>query len=166
MEFDTKVKQVFRLNADVSSKKDLDGVCGELWDVFKSSSKEVGEAGGGQFWLDYSNMFCTRYLICDIVDVSPDDQPEGEKRNYRVKIFSAKKLGYIADVVLALLAVGFMWCLSKVVVPEPDSLYVILMVAAAALAGLICAYISRPFGVRESAVLKDKIQSGIGFDKK
>lgn len=166
MEFDTKVKMVSRGNADVSSMKDIDGFCGELWEVFKASSKNVAEAGGGQFWLDYSNMLSTRYLICDVTDVSPDDLPENEKRNYRIRICSAKKLGYIADLVLALLAIGFMWCLSKVVVPEPDSLYVILMVAVAALAGLICAYISRPFGISEAAALKAKIQVGIGYDNK
>ena len=158
MEFDTKVKQVLRCSADASSNKDLDGFCQDMWDVFKASSKEVGESGNGQFWLDYSTMLCTRYLICDVNDVTPEDNMEGEKRNYRIRICSAKKLGYIADVVVALLAIAFMWCLSKVVVPEPESLYVILMVAVAAAAGLICAYISRPFGIREAAALKAKIE--------
>lgn len=158
MEFDTKVKQVLRCSADTSSNKDMDGFCQDMWGVFKASSKGVGEAGGGQFWLDYSSTLCTRYLICDITDVTPEDQPGEEKRNYRIRICSAKKLGYVADVVVALLAIAFMWCLSKVVVPEPESLYVILMVVVAAAAGLICAYFSRPFGMREALALKSKIE--------
>ena len=160
MEFDTKVKQVVRCSADASSPKGLDGFCEDLWTVFKASSKEVGEAGGGQFWLDCSSAFCTRYLICDVFDVSPtDDVSEADLHNYRVRISSAKKLSYAADVVLAILAIGFMWCLSKVVVPQPESIYIIIMVAIGAVAGLICAYISKPFGAVEAAALCKKIEN-------
>lgn len=159
MEFDTKVKQVLRCNADVSSPKDMDSFCAGLWELFKASSKNVGEAGGGQFWLDYSTMLSTRYLICDVNDVSPEDLADGELHNYRIRICSAKKLGLIADVILALLAVGFMWCLSKVVVPEPESIYIIIMVVIAAAAGLICATISRPFGAMEADALCKKLKT-------
>lgn len=163
MEFDTNVRLVQRDKVDVVSVEDLDGVCADLWKIFADLSREVAHAGGGSFWLDYSNMLCTRYMVCNVRDISADaaspdsTMSEPDIREYSVEILSARKFGYFADVAFGLLAVGFMWCLSKIVVPEPASLHVALTVVIAGIAGLLLAYVSRPFGSSEA----DKLKEGI-----
>ncbi|MBQ2091382.1 MAG: hypothetical protein II466_07275 [Bacteroidales bacterium] len=161
MEFDTKVRQAYRCETSATSSKDLDGFCEGLWDVFTAASKNVAEAGGGQFWLDYSNKLSARYLVCDVTDVTPDGAAEGADKQYRIKISSAKKAGYVADVILAILAIGFMWCVSKIVVPDPEPLYIGAIVAISGIGGLMLALLTRPFGKSEAEALKIRIDKKI-----
>lgn len=151
MEFDTKIKLKERCTFSVPSDKTLEEFCEGLWPIFRSSAKEVGQDSGNRFWLDYSSGLVTRHLVCE---VSEDDTPG----HYKIKICSGRKAGYFADAILALLAMAFMWGLSKVVVPEPQAFHIGVMVASAAVAGLVFSTLSRPFGAVESIVLKNKIE--------
>lgn len=154
-EFDTKVSLKFREELFVSSDKDLDSFCESLWPVLDSSAREVGQDVGGCFWLDCSNRLTTRYLVVDVTDPEPEKTPH----EYRVKISSATKPGYLADVLIGIIALIFMWGLSKFVSPAANTLYIILMAVSLAVGGLLAYLITRPFGKEESASLKLKIEN-------
>ena len=130
-----------------------------LWDIFSASSSHVGDAGRGEFWLDYSDLLRTRHLVVELT--VPEKGPEsadGGATKYGLRFRAGSKLNYLGDVaVMALVLLAF-WCLSRLLVPHPPLAAVAgLVLSAVAAAGLVL-HAGRNFGRKETDELIEKIR--------
>ena len=160
-EFDTSVRLKEMQSLEITTPKRFEDVAAEVWAVLGASARTVGDGGGGEFWADFSSALQTRYVVCNLIDMQEESEGVSHANHFLVRLRAGRKPGRMVDVLLALLGIGAAWLLTRVVVPEPAFAdicgLVLCMLALLALA----AACGKPFGKKETALLKNKIKESI-----
>ena len=155
MEFDTNIKLRPFSEITVESPLEPEAFCAAVWDAFSAHAKHIGQMGGSQFWLDYSNSLKVKYIVCDITEASA----AGGVHTYKIKFSEARKPAYLSDAVLALSALAVLWGISKSVTPNPESIHIMAIGIGLAVAGAVISIIAKPFGKAFVPGLKDAVES-------
>lgn len=153
MEFDTKIPLRKKQDFTITSPSGFEEVHRRIYDIISRDARQLGDGAEGQIWADYSNTFQTRHVVCDIV---PD--PDGQEDLYLVKLSAGRRPSYLGDAAIAILAVGGLWGLSKMLVPSPPVFFAVLTVVCFALAGFLVSKFGKPFGEEQCRALCGKIR--------
>lgn len=142
-----------------------------LWDIFSASAAHVGDAGAGEFWLDFSDLLRTRHLVVDFPMPEEDaagaeaqeaagaDSPAASMpQDCVIRFRGGSKLSPVGDVVVMALALLAFWCLSHLLVPRPPVAAVAGFVLCAAAAVGLVLWAGRNFGRKETDELIEKIR--------
>ena len=164
MEFDNRIP--LKETGRISLVSDLspEALHKRLWEICSASAAHVGDAGAGEFWLDYSDLLRTRHIVVNVPMPETDGEAEGsreaagEPREYPVRFRAGSKLNYVGDVVVMALVLLAFWCLSKLLVPQPPLAAAAGFVAAAAAAAGLAWWAGRNFGRRQTDELIEKIR--------
>lgn len=169
MEFDNRINLKETGRCDLVSDLSPEALHKRLWDLFSASAAHVGDAGAGEFWLDYPDLLRTRHLVVNLSfpgsEESSDDAgtaEEGASRNpghYSVRFRGGSKLNYLGDVLVMALALLAFWCLSKLLVPQPPVLAIAGFVLCTTSAIGLFFWAGRKFGEKETDELIEKLRS-------
>lgn len=155
MEFETNINISGKVaEAEIHSSLALEPFCQKVWDTLQPLCKNIGQMGGTQFWLDFSDALRVSYVICDISEKS---DAAAEEHVYAVSFSTARKISYIADAIMAVLGLAALWGLTKVLNPAPELLHYVALAGGAALAGMVYALCSRPAGKKKIPALKEAL---------
>ena len=135
-----------------------------LWEIFSASATHVGDAGAGEFWLDYSDMLRTRHLVVNLP--MPEEEADGAggqevaaaPADCIIRFRGGSKLSPVGDVAVMALALLAFWCLSHLLVPRPPVIAVAGFVLCAAAAVGLVLWAGRNFGRKETDELIEKIR--------
>ena len=158
MEFDNNISLKEISTFELESLKTEDIFWQEVWDDLRAHFKNVGHAGNGEFWIDYSTAMRTQYIVCKInrhgekIDGVPDDG------KFHVRLYCGTKAGRVTDVLMLLVLLGAFWFLSKSVVPSPSAFTIIMIVFCLLVAASMVYMLHVPFGKKESASLEKMIR--------
>jgi hypothetical protein len=114
-EFDTSVRFKDSKTFTVESSKSFEEICEAVGDSSTWSptgAKEMGDGGNGEFWLNYSTSFYTRYIKVN-VDRPQEESDGGDRHSYNVTISSAQTMSRLSEVFLCAFVLLFAWGLSK-----------------------------------------------------
>lgn len=157
MEFETDIKIQKKIaEMEIRTSLPLEPFCQKVWDTFLPLCKNIGQMGGTQLWLDFSDTLRVSYVICDIKEMP---NRGGEGCVYNIEFRTARKIGYIADGLMALLGLAALWGLTKVLNPAPEPLHYAALAGGAALAGIVYAVCRRPAGETKITALKAALQT-------
>lgn len=157
MEFETDIKIQDKLTEmEIRSSLPLEPFCQKVWDTLQPLCKNIGQMGGTQFWLDFSDALRVSYVICDITEMP---NRGGEGCVYKIEFRMARKIGYIADGIMAVLALSALWGLTKVLNPAPEPLHYAALAGGAVLAGILFLICRRPAGEKQIPALKDALKT-------
>lgn len=153
MEFDTTVKFKPLEEFETFSQKDEEDFIKEVRNICEKRASHIGDAGQGEFWLDYSSTFKTRHIVCRII---PD---EGNKNKYKIIIKGGAKADRSADAIVIILALLAFWSLSKLFVPSPPVIFIIgLILSVSIITGLLI-FFKQSFGKDEASNLRYEIEN-------
>ena len=156
MEFETDIKIHKKVaEVEIHSSLPLEPFCQKVWDTFLPLCKNIGQMGGTQLWLDFSDALRVSYVICDISEMP---NRGGEGYVYALSFRTASKISYIADALMAVLGLTALWGLTKVLNPAPEPLHYAALAGGAVLAGIVYAVCSRPSGEKRIPGLKEALQ--------
>ena len=153
MEFDTTVKLKTMEEFAISSKKSEEDFLKDIWDICQKRASYVGDAGNGEFWLDYSTSFKTKYVRCGI---SPDAE---DKNKYRIIIKGGAKADRSGDAIVIILALFAFWCLSKLFVPSPPVIFIMGLIFFVSIIIGFFFFFRQDFGKDEAANLRYEIEN-------
>lgn len=128
MEFDSSVRMKPRCEFKVESDLELEAFVGEVWKIASEKSSNVGDAGGGELWLDRSTLMCTRYIS---VTTAP---AEG---GFQVSIKSGFKQSRILDALTCILGLLIFWCIGHTLTPGASLWYLCVGCFCAAALGAL-----------------------------
>ena len=147
-----------------------------LWEIFSASATHVGDAGAGEFWLDYSDLLRTRHLVVNLPmpeeeaedaagqeDAGKQEDAAGQEdaaapADCIIRFRGGSKLSPVGDVAVMALALLAFWCLSHLLVPRPPVIAVAGFVLCAAAAVGLVLWAGRNFGRKETDELIEKIR--------
>lgn len=153
MEFDTTVKLKKLEEFETSAKKSQEDFLKDIWDICEKRASNVGDAGNGEFWLDYSSTFKTKYIKCSI---DPDSEDETK---YRITIKGGAKADRSGDAIVIILALLAFWCLSKLFVPSPPIVFIIGLILSVSIIIGFLFFFRQDFGKDEAANLRYEIEN-------
>ena len=142
MEFETSINYKPISSFELKSQLKYDEFCEAVWNKLSEEGRQMGNAGGGEFLLDYSSFLRTEYLRCrvlqiddrqgdtlisprygkggdntDILADSPAaDTPRhnnGKALSYVIELATGSKQSRSADVIFMLLALAAVWSVGK-----------------------------------------------------
>jgi len=148
MEFDNTMNLRPVTEVFAASHETLDEFCEKLFDILSSDGHVVGNAGGGEFWVDYSDTFTTRHLVVNVTEADG---------GFNVRFRSGKRFGHVGDVaVMAMVLLAF-YCVGRMFVPGPSFLNISgLCISAVIISMLLTAY-GRKFGTLESGNIINRL---------
>ena len=111
MEMDSSVPMVVGTEINTVSKLEPDDFAGKVLSLMPSDVKSA-DLGCGRILTDWSGMFQTRYVLCDIYEDGIEDTPE-RRRKYRIEIKYGQKSSRVADVVYGAMFLLAFWLASK-----------------------------------------------------
>lgn len=168
MEFDNRIHLKDTGRSDLAAALSPEALHKRLWEIFSTSAAHVGDAGAGEFWLDYSDLLRTRHLVVNLSFPNggdngepAEDAPVGTKRTpvrYSLRFRGGSKLSPVGDVIVMLLALLAFWCLSHLLVPRPPMAAVVGFVLCTAAAAGLFLWAGRNFGGKETDELIEKIK--------
>lgn len=156
MEFDKTVKFNILENFTIASNKNEDDFLNIIWEICHKRASGVGDAGGGEFWLDYSTPFKTRYIICKVSEIEDGGQ---DNHVYDIVLKGGAKAGRIGDIIMLIAALTGFWCLSRLLVPQPPIIFAVgFAMSVIVFLGMLI-FSGKAFGRDEAANIKYEIQN-------
>lgn len=149
MEFDTNIRFKDLCKVVINSDQDLDNFVHQIWDVAVSKCGNIAHAGESELWMDYSDLFRTRYISCLTEEV---------ENGYELSFKAGQKPSIFGDVAIMALILAFFWMMSKVLVPSPQGLFIAgVIVAVGAIIAMVL-HCGKPFGNKEAGELIKELQ--------
>lgn len=155
MEFDNRIRLKETGHIETPSGLSPEDMHRHVWELCSDVSARVGDAGNGEFWLDFSDALRTRHLVVNLS--VPEPGPDGI-RVYGVRFRGGSKLNYLGDVLVMALALLSFWCLSQLLVPQPPVAAAAGLVASAGAAAGLWLWTGKNFGRKETTELIEKIK--------
>lgn len=157
MEFDTKIKLRDLERFEIISEKSEEEIFKAIYDICKKNATDIGDAGNGKLWLDYSTVFKTRHITCNIQRSDANDADNNQNK-YIITLSSGTKASRIGDALIVLFIITCFWCLSKLIVPHSPIQYIIGF-AISLVALIACSIIfGKAFGREETEKLMYEIK--------
>lgn len=152
MEFDNNIKFKDIRTVFVKSGSDIGTFLPKVWEIAAAKSRHVGQAGETEIWMDYSDLLRSRHLSCTIAPA------EG---GYELRFRGGSRPGLFGDVLIMALVLFAFWMLSKLLVPSPPVVCIVLMILALAAAAATALYCGKTFGKEESEVIIKEISQDL-----
>ena len=157
MEFDTNVNLKKLEDFSVTSCKTEEDFLHEIWRICEKRGSNIGYAGNGEFWIDYSSALKTKYISCKVTEINlTEDQ---KNHQYNIVLKGGAKAGRINDIIIILLALFAFWCLSKLFVPNSETIHTIGFIASIAIITGMIIFSGKAFGRDEAANLMYEIEN-------
>lgn len=155
MEFETSLNFKMIDRFSVISGKDKDELMLEIGTLLSQSAENIAQDNNGDFWLDFSNKWKTRYLI---LSVSAPENVSGRYK-YDIVIQKGERQSRLIDVFSALFLLLALWSGSKSFSVGVDKIYYFVCILSVFV--LICLFLisGKTFGRQEVEDIKNKIQS-------
>ncbi len=158
MEFDNNISLKEISSFEMVSGKTEDVLWEEVWEDLHAHFKNVGHAGNGEFWIDYSTGLRTQYMVCKINRHNEKEDGIPDDGQFHIHIYGGTKAGRTSDVLILILILGAFWGLGKAIVPQPQVLHILLIAFCALVIVGMLVMLNTPFGEKEAAALEKLIR--------
>jgi len=148
MEFDNTMKLRPVTEVFAASRETLDEFCERLFGLLSSDGHTVGNAGGGEFWVDYSDTFTAKHLVVNVTEADG---------GFNVRFRAGKKFSYIGDVAVMAMVLLTFYCAGRMFIPGPSFLNISGLAVAVVIIAYLCTAYGRKFGTVESGIIIDRL---------
>lgn len=155
MEFDSSIRLRTLSRFDMDSSLDEEAFGQAIWDIAAASSRNVGQGGPGEIWIDHSDRLRTRHLAVGYEKTASS----GGVNTYHVTVSAGRRQSTLADVIAGFLVIAAFWLGSRTMqAGQHGTLYICGACLCLAGAAVLAIYGGKNFGEEEAAAIEKAIK--------
>ncbi|MGN0195065.1 MAG: hypothetical protein ACI4AE_01245 [Candidatus Cryptobacteroides sp.] len=155
MEFDSSIRLRTLSRIDMETSLDGEAFGQTIWDIAAASSRNVGQGGPGEIWIDHSDRLRTRHLVVGFEKTGSS----GGINTYHVTVSAGRRQSTLADVIVGFLVIAAFWLCSRIMQGgQYSALYICGACLCLAGAAVLAVYGGKDFGEEEAAAIEKAIK--------